>query len=163
MSATKPPYNLLTQLQKAQATLEHYNVGGTLVIESDQLEAAESAVVLALRALTEAQTLLMTRDWDEPTCLAVAKVFTECGVAIRAKNDDAGLTAQELEAKYSAALGGRSLEELSVLSSVEHPVFTASDWQAAVWDSYTRAGYWDWVVEQIASSTPVPDYEPVRV
>lgn len=151
MSAIAHPYNLLTQLQKAQTTLEQYNVGGTLVIDSDQLEAAETAVVQALDALAQAQSLLMTRDWDEPTCLEIAKVFTACGVAIRAKNDDAGLSATELVQKYG------------VRDGAEHPVFTSSDWQAAVWENHTRAGYWDWVVEQIASSTPVLDHEPVRV
>lgn len=141
--AKQSPYNLLSALQKAQTTLEHYNVGGTLVIDEDALEQAEKAVVHACGALTGVQTLLMTRDWDEATCLEIAKLITAHGAAVRARNDDAGLSACELADKYAGEAGTQS----------EHPSFTASDWQAAVWDSHTRLGYWDWVVEQIAGHT----------
>lgn len=138
-----PPYNLLSALQKAQTTLEHYNVGGTLVIDSDQLEAAEAAVTTAKELLTDIYDIVQQDDEWGDAVFSIAKAMSTRGISLRAKNDDAGLTAVELADKYAGEAGTQS----------EHPAFSASDWQAAVWDNHTRVGYWDWVVEQIASSS----------
>jgi hypothetical protein len=41
----------------------------------------------------------------------------------------------------------------------EHPNYPASDWRWAVDEGETRAGYWEWVVAQIALQDNAPDQE----
>ena len=54
--------------------------------------------------------------------------------------DDTGLTAEQLENKYAPDEG--ELDDC-------HPKHTVTAWQEQVYDSVTRQGYWDWVVQQI--------------
>ena len=51
--------------------------------------------------------------------------------------EDATLTSEELEEKYSPTGGG------------EHPLFKREDWRTAVNSDDTLLGYWGWVVNQL--------------
>ena len=106
--------------------------------DADMLSAAElkaaAGCVLALMRIQNA--LNSSPKWNADTLDAVAAEVRAAGLPLL-DAEDAMLSAEELEDKYSPAGGG------------EHPLFKREDWRTAVNSDDTLLGYWGWVVNQL--------------
>ena len=107
--------------------------GDADMLSEDQLKAA-AGCVLALMRIQNA--LNSSPKWNADTLDAVAAQVRAAGLPLL-DADDAALSAEELEEKYSPTGGG------------EHPLFKREDWRTAVNSDDTLLGYWGWVVNQL--------------
>lgn len=112
---------------------EDLSYGDADMLSEDQLKAA-AGCVLALMRIQDA--LNRAPAWDADTLDAVAAQVRAAGLLLL-DADDAALSAEELEEKYSPTGGG------------EHPLFKREDWRTAVNSDDTLLGYWGWVVNQL--------------
>lgn len=90
----------------------------------------------AARWYVESQQWEVTNVFDSGNC-------DNCGEEIKyhdAVPTEIGMTADELETKYSPNGGG------------EHPKFTRSEWRRQVADDETISGYWQWVAQQVSEA-----------
>lgn len=79
------------------------------------------------------------KEWSPDVLEAIADLIRSYGIPVRDFEDDTGLTAEQLAAKYDEHDGGWG----------DHPRFDRAEWLLGVCSRDTQLGYWDWVVSQI--------------
>ncbi len=133
---------ILQRLDAASGHIADYLVGQQLVVNETQLEAAKNAARDAFKLISLVHCVLTKRGWDDDACSVIAGHLRDYGLQVRDPNDELGMTAEELEAKYAA---------VAAQARPEHPTFDRRDWTQAVCRDETQLGYWPWVAEQIAA------------